>query len=75
MAYSKGNFYHEKGEQVVDAEFKVGNAKMIGSAEVPTAATVAPAGSLCLCTAEGSIGLYINAGSEDAPDWKKVTTE
>lgn len=71
MPYNKGTFYHEAGKdgQII----KFDSAIMFGSKVVPTAAIVAPAGSLCLCTADGSIGLYINEGTEEAPDWKKVS--
>lgn len=71
MPYNKGSFYHENGNQVI----KFGSALITGSDIVPTAAFIAPAGSLCLCTAADSIGLYINEGTETAPKWKKVTTD
>lgn len=89
MAYDKGNFYHEKGVQVIDnvsiensmfancgtEELEIGEAKLLQVDEAPTSALLAPAGSLCICTASGSVGLYINKGTATAPSWKAVTTE
>ena len=83
MAYKKGNFYHENGDQVIEnaiiknatlQDVGVGEADLIVLGYVPTEAVLATPGSLCICTAEGQVGLYINKGTEDAPDWKEVTT-
>lgn len=50
-----------------------GEIQIITSAVVPTASVIAPAGSLCVCTLAGSIGLYVNTGTAEAPEWKSAT--
>lgn len=88
MAYNKGNFYHEGGEQVLDgvafkgAEFSsavalpngstIDGVKLMTSSEIPTTEKKDP-GTLCMVTAPGSIGLYIQEGTLAEPSWKKVS--
>lgn len=79
----KGNFYHEGKDQVIQnvviknatlQDVGIGDADLLVLANVPNEAVLATPGSLCICTASGQVGLYINEGTEEVPDWKKVTT-
>lgn len=83
MAYKKGNFYHDGEDQVIEnvviknatlQDVGIGEADLLVLAYVPTESVLATPGSLCICTANGQVGLYINEGTEETPDWKKVTT-
>lgn len=79
----KGNFYHEGKDQVIQnvviknatlQDVGIGDADLLVLATVPNESVLATPGSLCICTASGQVGLYINEGTEEVPDWKKVTT-
>ena len=83
MAYDKGNFYHSAGSQVLDGatiknatieDSAVNGVSLMTSKTVPTTETAAP-GTICVVVAnDGTVGIYVQEGTADSPDWNKVTT-